>query len=138
MKNMTVFSIVCILIACCIAVGLRSAPGAAEPAKVTTDEKKENVPSVGRIQILNGCGVDGAANSVADFLRSKKFDVKNIGNAPSENYQNTLVVSRKKDMVIARQVGQALSTDAVILMRTQEDLYDVTVYVGKDYQELAR
>jgi hypothetical protein len=138
MKNITVFSIVCVLIACCIAVGLRSAPGTAGPAPVKTDEKKENVPSVGRIQILNGCGIEGAANAVRDYLRARKFDVKDVGNAPSENYQTTLVVSRIKDMVIARQVGQALSTDAIILMRTQGDLYDVTVFVGKDYQERMR
>ena len=134
MKNIVIFSFVCVLLACCIAVGLRSSGAVQEPTQKPL-EKKENIPSVGRVQVLNGCGVDGAANVVADFLRNKKFDVKSIGNAASENYQKTLVVSRKKDMVIAQQVGEALKTKSVILMRTQDDMYDVTVFVGKDFQE---
>jgi hypothetical protein len=96
-----------------------------------------DVPSIGRIQILNGCGAIGAANKIGDLLRARGFDVKNKGNAPTSNYPFTLVVSRKKDMSMARQVAAALSTDndKTILMRTGDETYDVTVYVGSDYME---
>ena len=100
-------------------------------------EKKQSViiPSVGSIQVLNGCGVVGAANNVADFLQAKGFDVKNKGNAPTNNYPFTLVVSRKKDGAIARQVAQALGTDKLSLVRTSDEPYDATVFVGPDFLE---
>ncbi len=96
------------------------------------------IPSIGKIQVLNGCGTPGAANIVAEFLRNKKFDVKNIGNAPMSNYQTTLVASRIKDMGNANLVAEALSTDAVFLARSGDTLYDVTVFVGADYKERTR
>jgi hypothetical protein len=100
-------------------------------------ESGHTIPSIGRIQILNGCGVDGAANKVGDFLRAKGFDVKNKGNAPTSNYPFTLIVSRKKDMAIARQVAGALGveSDKAVLMRNGDETYDVTVFVGPDYPE---
>jgi hypothetical protein len=101
-------------------------------------EAQHKVPWIGKIQVLNGCGVDGAANDVAEFLRSKKFDVKSIGNAPTGNYQATLVVSRKKEQAVARQVADALGTSAVFIMRTQDEMYDVTVFVGSDFKERVR
>jgi len=69
-------------------------------------------------------------------LRKNGFDVKNKGNASTSNYTFTVVVSRKKDMAIARQVARSLSTDKVILMRNNNDeIYDVTVFIGSDFQE---
>jgi hypothetical protein len=100
-------------------------------------EKTSSIPSIGRIQVLNGCGVDGAANKIRDFLRVKGFDVKNKGDAPTSNYPFTLIVSRKKDMSVAKQVAGALGaeSDKVILMRNGDETYDVTVFVGSDYPE---
>jgi len=95
----------------------------------------DGIPSIGSIQILNGCGVAGAANKLADFLRVNGFDVKNKGNAPTSNYPFTVVVSRTKDMSIARQVAKSLSTERVILMRNNDETYDVTVFIGSDFQE---
>lgn len=112
----------------------RSTPGpskAAAPVQVA----ESGIPSVGRVQLLNGCGAVGAANKVADFLRAKGFDVKQIGNAPTANYPSTLVVSRTKDMSVARQVAAALGTDKVVLMRAGDETYDVTVFIGPDYPE---
>jgi hypothetical protein len=119
-----------------MAVGLRPA-GQAQERKIPVDTPL-GIPSVGKVQVLNGCGAGGAAGIVADFLRSKKFDVKNIGNAPMSNYQTTLVASRTRDMSIARMVAAALNTDEVFLMRTGDAMYDVTVYVGADFKERAR
>jgi hypothetical protein len=98
----------------------------------------ENVPSIGRIQVLNGCGIDGAADKMTDFLRTKKFNVANTGNASSWNYQFTMVVSHTKDMAIARQIAQALSTSHMVLMRKEDRPYDVTVIIGPDYEERIR
>ena len=86
--------------------------------------------------MLNGCGITGAAGAVADFLREKGFDVKNIENASSWNYPNTIIVSRIKDMTIAQQVSEALNTDKLVCIRTGEELYNVSIFVGADFGEL--
>lgn len=111
-------------------VGSRSLPS---PPKES--EREPGVPSIGSVQVLNGCGVDGAAGKVAEFLRGKGFDVKDIGNAPTWNYPFTVVVSRTPDKDVATQVAEALHTDKVVLMRTNERLYDAVVFAGPDYAE---
>jgi len=93
------------------------------------------VPSVGRVQILNASSHGGAAGKMADFLRRHNFDVKNIGNAPTANYAQTLIVSRQTDMRSARLVGACLKSDKIVLLRTGDDSYDVTVFVGADFME---
>ena len=135
MKNFAVFISLCCVLVLAMFLGMqRSKTGECLPVPT---EKKQSViiPSVGSIQVLNGCGVGGAANNVADFLQAKGFDVKNKGNAPTNNYPFTLVVSRKKDGAIARQVAQALGTDKLSFVRTSDESYDATVFVGPDFLE---
>ncbi len=136
MKNVIILFTVCAFLGIAMAVGMRQADSV--PAEKIQSEPGPGIPWIGKIQVLNGCGAGGAANIVAEFLRSRKFDVKNIGNAPMSNYQTTLIASRTRDMNIARQVAEALHTDAVLLMRTPDTLYTVTVYVGADYKERVR
>jgi hypothetical protein len=136
-KNVIILCTVCAVLVIAMIVGA-AATGRREPVQKIAAEEGIGVPSVGKVQVLNGCGTVGAANVVSEFLRSKKFDVKNIGNAPMSNYQATLVASRIKDMSIARQIAATLNTDAVILMRTGDTMYSVTVYVGSDYKERVR
>ena len=110
--------------------------GSRDPAPGRRESGTEpDVPSIGSVQVLNGCGVDGAAGDVAAYLRSKGFDVKDIGNAPTWNYPFTLVVSRTLDKQTAMQVAKALETDKVVVMRTTERLYDTVVFAGPDYTE---
>ena len=116
------------------------APSSADtPATApVTAPAEDGIPSIGSVQVLNGCGVDLVGTKVVDFLRSRGFDVKNVGNAPTWNYPATIVVSRTSDMHNARRVAAALSTDKVIMLRTGEELYDVVVYIGADYEERIR
>lgn len=106
-------------------------PGTATPAL-------SGVPSVGSVQVLNGCGAPNAGSAVADFLRSRGFDVKNVDNAPSWNYPYTIVASRSTDSRNATGVARALRTDKLITLRTGESLYDVVVYIGPDFRELVQ
>jgi hypothetical protein len=136
-KNVIILCTVCLVLIVAMVVGLQQA-GPRPDKQVTRVQPDPDIPSVGRVQVLNGCGAGGAATIVAEFLRIHKFDVKNIGNAPMSNYQTTLVASRTKDMSVARQVADALNTEAVFLMRTGDTMYNVTVYVGADYKERTR
>lgn len=94
------------------------------------------IPNIGSIQILNGCGTPGAAQAVSEFLRKKKFDVKDAENAPDWNYKATLIVSRVPDMTTASLVADSLGTHNMMLLRNNNSFYDVTVYVGEDFRKL--
>jgi hypothetical protein len=115
-----------------------SAPGPREKNPPLQEQIDASVPSIGRIQVLNGCGFAGAADKMTDFLRVKKFNVANIGNAASWNYPFTLVVSHTNDMTIANQIAAVLTTGHVVLMRKEDHAYDVTVIIGPDYEEKIR
>ena len=142
MKNAAILLVTCLVLIIAMVAGLRGTSVKGETQGETPAPQKsedlQKIPWIGKIQVLNGCGADGAANVVAEYLRSKKFDVKNIGNAPTGNYKVTLVVSRKKDQAMARQVAGALGTSAVFILRTQDEMYDVTVFVGADFKERVR
>jgi hypothetical protein len=135
MGNLAVFLALCAIIALSILVGSFTSGS----AKERSNSRGAMVPHIGRIEVRNGCGVDGVAWKAADFLRLRGFDVKNdgIGNAPAFNYDKTLVVARTKDMAIPNQIAKALglSPDRVIMVRDGEQQFDVSVYIGSDYQE---
>ncbi|MBD3422127.1 MAG: hypothetical protein GF398_18600 [Chitinivibrionales bacterium] len=135
MKNFVILSFVVAIVVCALILGRITSH--ATPRHTASPDQA--VPHIGRIEVLNGCGIKGAAWKTANYLRSKGFDVKNdgIGNAPTFNYPFTLVVSRVKDMSVARQVGKSLGVDEdkVILKRNSSEQFDVTVYIGSDFHE---
>ncbi len=154
MPSGLVFALFVAVVAGAIAVGgMSSVPRAADsphsqPAATETSAAssgaaarapvEEGVPSIGSVQVLNGCGIDNAGSAVADYLRTQGFDVKDVENAPTWNYPATIVVSHSHDMRNAERVADALRTERVVLLRDDNGLYDVVVYVGADFREAIR
>ena len=132
-KNLFPFSVICCILGISLIVGfVRNHP---QTPQQEPQEQAIAIPCIGRVQVLNGCGAAGAAEKVRDYLRNRKFDVKSTGNAANFNYPSTMVVSRTRDMSVARQVARALNTDRCVLMRNGDSTYDVTVIIGPDYGE---
>jgi hypothetical protein len=133
-RNITLLILVGALAGIAIIVGSfrhrSSAPG---PSQEQTADI--GVPHIGKVQVLNGTGVSGVGRTVADFLRTKGFDVRTTGNAPTANYECTMVVSRTGDMANAKKIALALATDKVLMMRDSLSIYDVDVFIGKDWTE---
>jgi hypothetical protein len=134
MNNVATLLVLCLICGGAIIIGSYRIDSFAATEK--NDPVHAAIPYIGRIEVLNGCGIAGAANETADFLRRHHFDVKNIGNAQAWNYCSTLVVSRTENMTHARKVAEALSTGRVILLRNEQTDYDVTVFIGPDYKEI--
>jgi hypothetical protein len=135
MNNLVIFFVVCsaLLVAFLVGAGGDGRAVKNPPPPVAAEDM--NIPHIGSIEILNGCGSSGAGRKAAAFLREKKFDVKIVGNAPTWNYPFTLVASRTSNMDIANQVAKVLKTDKIILLRNGSAEYDITVYLGADYRE---
>jgi hypothetical protein len=134
MRDTAVFLIILCTIIIATIIGVNKTLPSQSLQPVLTD----NVPHIGKIQILNGCGIAGCAGQAADILRARGFDVKNdgIGNATSFNYPFTIVVARTRDMDIARQVGKSLNVapDRIMLIRNGDNRFDITVILGTDFK----
>ncbi len=102
------------------------------------DAEASFVPNTGQIQVLNGCGKPGAAEGFRDYLTGLGFDVIEFGNAPSWNYERTLVLSRAETDRIAGDLAKVLGTPRLLHLRHDAALVEATVIVGKDYEELMR
>lgn len=135
MKNFFILILLATFIGALIIIGTMIAVEKPEVFMKKKAQTYQNVPHLGSIELLNGCGVDGAALEVANYLRSKGFDVKYIGNAPEWNYSSTLIVSRVKDTAMASRVASVLKTQKMTLIINNNTLYDVTVFIGSDYKE---
>ncbi len=96
------------------------------------------IPAIGSIQVLNGCGSAGTGQLIADLIRKAGFDVKEIGNAPDWNYKETIVANRSLDTTIAAEIARILGTDNLIPLHNGVSQFDVTVFVGADYQKLLK
>jgi hypothetical protein len=87
------------------------------------------------VEILNGCGVDGAAGVLRDHLIDAKFDVVDYKNADNFFYNNTYVIDRiyldKRNAIkVARRMQ--VKSDYVIPQISEARKVDVTVIIGKD------
>ena len=87
-----------------------------------------------RVQILNGTGAVGLADSVRNKLGAS-FDVRLTGNAGSFDHASTEVVyyDRSKEGM-ARRVRDALGVGTLVFSRNPLDVVDVTIIVGRDFK----
>lgn len=87
-----------------------------------------------RVQILNGTGAVGLADSVRDRLGAG-FDVRLTGNAAAFDHDTTEVVFYSRDkQAMAAKVRRALGVGTLVFSRRPLDVVDVTIVVGKDFQ----
>ncbi len=86
-----------------------------------------------RIQVLNGCGVNGAGRKLASVLRlARGFDVIDIANADSFDFEQTVVIDRVGDGVAAGRVARVLGDPPIVKQRQSDRSFAVTVIVGYD------
>ena len=110
--------------------------------------RSEGPLSTVTLQILNGCGQRGAAESLANALLpgdgSLMYDVIEKANTKLEAFDKTVVVDRRggsmgegelseKAKRIAKRLG--ISEDDIILLEFEDNILDidVTVIAGTDY-----
>lgn len=104
--------------------------------------KKEESPSVevrpipGEIQVLNSCGISGAAAKIRDYLREKGFDVVEVGDDKLWNYEETVIALRNPRWAGAEALAKTLKTTNVIPLENKRKLVDATVFIGKDFHKL--
>ena len=91
-----------------------------------------------QIEVLNGCGIPGIANSFTGVLRANGFDVVETGNYDHFDLQQTIIISRSGVLDNAKRVASALGVEEIHVIREESPDYflDVTVVIGHDYEQL--
>lgn len=102
------------------------------------NSKKQTASEIIQLEVLNGCGVAGAADRFTDFLREHNFDVVNVGNYFTFNVDETIVVDRIGNLENARKVARSLGVQRTNVVQQLNNNYflDVSVIIGKDYYKL--
>ncbi|MEX2364030.1 MAG: LytR C-terminal domain-containing protein, partial [Balneolaceae bacterium] len=69
------------------------------------NQNSELISNIIQIEVLNGCGISGIANSYTGILRTNGFDVVETGNFETFDIQETIVISRSGVMDNAYRVA---------------------------------
>lgn len=103
-----------------------------------SETNSELISEIIQIEVLNGCGISGIANSYTGILRENGFDVVETGNFETFDLSETIVISRSGVMDNAYRVANALGvTEKNVIRESSPDYYlDVTVVLGLDYEKL--
>ncbi len=89
-----------------------------------------------KVEVLNGSGVVGMANKVADQLKKAGFEVTRTSNAPNFKYDQSCIITHKGKTEPVQRIAKLLKCDDI-----REDVphapgaADVTVIVGRNYSE---
>lgn len=88
------------------------------------------------IIILNGSGNPGVAGDVAEKLININCRIVQIENADNFDYDKTQIIIYKDKVnnTLANKIKKTLGTGVIVRQNVPQDLADVTIVVGKDYQ----
>ena len=105
------------------------------------EEKKPQVVKVkrtykGDVEVLNSCGMQGAAAKMRSYLRYIGFDIVSSRNDRLQNYDETVLVLRNPEWEGAKALAQALKTDNVLIVHSDRAVVDAAVYIGKDFNQI--
>lgn len=100
--------------------------------------KKNPIQNI-KVEVLNGCGIQGLAGKTAEFLRLNQLDVVRSDDADHHNYPKTVIIQRNENYESLKHVsnsfGVLASDESRIMIVPDETLgVDVTVILGKDYE----
>ena len=103
------------------------------------NEYEKNIGHRIRVEVLNGCGVQGIADKYTNLLRNKGFDVILSGNANNFKYSKTEVILRRDNINLAMEIATVLDVSTDKISANFNDLLDcdVTVILGSDFENLS-
>jgi len=89
-----------------------------------------------RVQVLNGNGVPGIGQEVAEDLVGAGFRVVLTGNARRLNYKRTLIITyddSDEGRAVAQRARSLLGVGEIQVSVQEQGIVDLTIVVGKDF-----
>lgn len=90
----------------------------------------------GDVEVLNSCGMQGAAAKMRAYLRENGFDVVSSRNDRLQNYNETVIVLRNPEWEGAKALARTLKTNNVLVVHSSRAVVDAAVYIGKDFKQI--
>lgn len=97
---------------------------------------KSSLGTETRVQILNGNGVPGIGEKVADRLVGEGFRVILSGNARTLDYEKTLIITYERTeegLALAERAKGLIGVGEVQVSGQDQGIVDLTIVVGKDF-----
>jgi len=85
------------------------------------------------VEVLNGCGLEGAATKVAGLLEEKGFQIVRTGNADNFDYQSSQVIARSEPLEARNQVALEVKYADLLVDLDSSSEAMVTVIVGENF-----
>lgn len=86
-----------------------------------------------QIDVLNGCGVEEVAFQIAQYLRTKGFDVIDYGNYGAI-VNESFIIDHVGKPDTAKLIAKVLGINENKVLRSKSNYYnEFTVVIGKDY-----
>ncbi len=113
-----------------------------------TSIPSEKAPSYIRVQILNGCGIPGAASKTGSIIRNigipdADFDVIDEDNFETFDVSETMILIRDEQVMedahsLAERLG--IVSENVVPQQLDDNYLslDLTIILGKDFEAIAR
>ncbi|MCK9329780.1 MAG: LytR C-terminal domain-containing protein [Candidatus Cloacimonetes bacterium] len=101
------------------------------------DDKKsveEVFPAI-RVYIYNGCGFQGVANRINEYLLNANIDVVNTRNAQKFVYDETVIVVKHNDENDLRRLKDMTGINNVIYAVNKNFEVPFIIIAGKDYEK---
>ena len=92
----------------------------------------ELVVRLPKVEVLNGSGMNGAAQRVADTLRQQGYEITAVGDADSSSYDSSQVICHSSNTQYAYQIASIVNSSTVRQEYDPASKADVTVIVGKN------
>jgi len=102
--------------------------------KFLSDEGPAPIGDEINIEILNGSGNPGQAQSLRNYLLQYGFNVVHYGNALRNDYETTTVIDRIGVPSLAKRVADIINCKEVYTKIDKTLLVDVTIIIGNDFE----
>jgi hypothetical protein len=102
--------------------------------KFLVDEGPAPIDDEINIEILNGSGNPGQAQSLRNYFLEYGFNVVHYGNALRNDYENTMVIDRIGKPSLAKRIADIINCKEVYTKIDKTLLIDVTIIIGNDFE----
>ena len=102
--------------------------------KFISDEGPAPIADQINIEILNGSGNPGQAQSLRNYFLEYEFNVVHYGNALRNDYEKTIVIDRVGRPALAKRVADIINCKDVNTKIDKTLLIDVTIIIGNDFE----
>jgi uncharacterized protein HemX len=100
-----------------------------------SEQLEARLPAI-KINLKNGCGIEGAATEMSEFLSSRNVDIVATGNAEKFIYDTTIIVVKKMDAQDLQRLIHITGIQHWTLAENEFAQAPFEIIIGKDYEKL--